>query len=183
MDYDDGIEWYQCDDREEIIRRYLEVKGCPYLISTDGGTYTRKANEEDRSAMAAVLWAPYMSLTESFEDILHCWQDRPAIPLGARVGILPKQIGTEEVNCGHNEIEALISGCERSTPHDLCLYEVRSGLNGEGFSTVWFTQGSHSELKYSFETPNNDNMLSQNQDKSIAIAINVPFVSLLLLEP
>ena len=62
-------------------------------------------------------------------------------------------------------------------------YEVRSGLNGKGFSTVWFTQGSHSEFKYSFETPNNDNMLSQNQDKRIAISITVPFVSLLLLEP
>ena len=38
--YDDEKQWYQCEDRGELIRRYLETKGCPYLISTDGGTYT-----------------------------------------------------------------------------------------------------------------------------------------------
>ena len=76
--------------------------------------------------MAAVLWTPCMSLTENFEDIAHCWQDRPAIPIGARTGILPKQIGTEEVKCGHSEIEALILGCEWITPHDPCMYVLDS---------------------------------------------------------
>ena len=121
--------WFQMEDREELIRRYFEDKGCPYFLVEDGGNYTLKANGEDRGAKVVVLWAPQMAIHENFEDIICSWQDRPAIPLAARVYPLPKCIGMDTTNCGHGEIGALNMGIdwfdERDTNGQYGSHRVR----------------------------------------------------------
>ena len=118
--------WFQMEDREELIRRYYEDKGCPYFLAEDGGNYTMQANGEDRGAKVVVLWAPQMNNNENFEDIMDTWQDRQAIPLAARAYPLPKCIGTETTHCGHSEIGALNMGIEWFDEHDPCLHVLDS---------------------------------------------------------
>ena len=118
--------WFQMEDREELIRRYFEDKGCPYFLAEDGGNYNLKANGEDRGAKVVVLWAPQMSNNENFEDIIESWQDRPAIPIAARVYPLPKYIGIDTTHCGHSEIGALNMGIDWFDVHDPCMHILDS---------------------------------------------------------
>ena len=72
-EYEDGKKWSECANRGSMIQRYFETKGCPYFVSTYGGTYRVRENGEDRTAMAAVLWGPFMEFHERFEDLFDCW--------------------------------------------------------------------------------------------------------------
>ena len=118
--------WFQMKDREELIRRYCEDKGCPYFLAEDGGFYTIQSNGEDRGAKVVVLWAPQIKISKIFEDIIDKWQDRQAIPLSARVYPLPKCIGTEATHCGHSEIGALNMGIDWFDKHGPCMHVLDS---------------------------------------------------------
>jgi hypothetical protein len=113
-------------ERWDLIRKYFEMKGCPYFTADDGGTFNKKEHGEDRGAKANVLWALFMAENENFEDIIDIWQTRKAVPFLARVGCMPHQIGTEVTNCGHMELGALNSDFEILGVNDPCLHLLDS---------------------------------------------------------
>jgi hypothetical protein len=125
MEYENGVNEAKIE-RGELIRKYFEMKGCPYFTADDGGRFNKREHGEDRGAKATILWAPYMAENETFEDIIDIWQTRKAVPFLARVGCMPHQIGTEVTNCGHMELGALNSDFEMLGANDPCLHLLDS---------------------------------------------------------
>ena len=47
---------------------FFEDKGYPFFLADDGGKFTWKENDVNRGAKATVLWPPFMTIDENFED-------------------------------------------------------------------------------------------------------------------
>jgi hypothetical protein len=118
--------WFREENRSDLIRKYFEDKDCPFFMADDGGKFTVENNGEDRGASAVVLWAPYMALDETFEDIIDIWHTRKAVPFAVRVGCVPNKLGTETTNCGHTELRALNCDLEMLRVNDPCLHILDS---------------------------------------------------------
>ena len=105
---------------------FFEDKGYPFFLPDDGGKFTWKENDVNRGAKATLLWAPFMTIDETFEDIIDCWHTRQAVPSAVRAGCIPHSLGTESTNCNHTELAALNSDLDWLRHSDPCLHVMDS---------------------------------------------------------
>ena len=42
------VHWTEEMERYAVIRKCFEEKGCPYFVATDGGSFTKEHNDENR---------------------------------------------------------------------------------------------------------------------------------------